>query len=57
MARIEVTDWLALFDNSICRNFIKFSLANEDIFSWLTQDNSVKDAIIYDILKEVDNIV
>lgn len=57
MAVIEVNDWLALFDNSICRNFIEFSLVNEDIFSWLTQDNSVNDAIIYDFLKEVDNIV
>ena len=57
IARIEVNDWLALFDNSICRNFIKFSLANEDIFSCLLQNNSVNDAIIYDILKEVDNIV
>lgn len=56
-ARIEVNDWLALFDNSICRNFIKFSLANEDIFSCLLQNNSINDAIIYDILKEVDNIV
>ena len=57
MAGIEVNDWLALFDNSICRNFIKFSLAYEDIFSCLLQNNSVNDAIIYDILKEVDNIV
>lgn len=57
MVGIEVNDWLALFDNSICRDFIKFSLANEDIFSCLLQNNSVNDAIIYDILKEVDNIV
>lgn len=57
MAVIEVNDWLALFDNSICRDFIEFSLVNEDIFSCLLQNNLVNDAIIYDILKEVDNIV
>mgnify|MGYP004641264253 FL=1 len=56
-----VEDWLSLFNNNICSNFIKFSLANEDIFSSLSENNSVNavvsDAFIYKILKEIDNIV
>lgn len=56
-----VEDWLSLFNNNICSNFIKFSLANEDIFSSLSENNSVSAvvsaAFIYKILKEIDNIV
>ena len=56
-----VEDWLSLFNNNICSNFIKFSLSNEDIFSSLSENNSVNavvsDAFIYKILKEIDNIV
>lgn len=56
-AFIEYYNWLALFKNNICNDFIEFLLSNTDILINFTKDNEFDDDKIYNYLKEINNIL
>lgn len=56
-AYIEYFNWLGLFKNNICNDFIEFLLNETDILKNFIKENEFDDDKIYNYLKEIDNIL
>ena len=56
-AYIEHFNWLGLFKNNICNDFIEILLSDNEFLKNITKENEFDDEKIYNYLKEIDNIL
>lgn len=56
-AYIEYYNWLGLFKNNICNDFIEFLLSDSEIIKNFVKENEYDEDRIYKYLKEIDNIL
>lgn len=56
-ATIEYYDWLSLFENSICKNFIQFIMSDTNFLDILCEKETYNDEKIYNIINEINNII
>lgn len=53
----ENYNWLGLFDDTICKSFIKFILEDNNFLDYLSNNKVYNDDMIYEMVKEVNNII
>lgn len=56
-AYIEYCNWMGLFENNICNDFIEFLLGDTDFIDNFVKERQVDDEILYSYLKVIDNIL
>lgn len=56
-AYIEYYNWMGLFENNICNDFIEFLLRDTDFIYNFVKERQVDDEILYSYLKIIDNIL
>ena len=56
-ASIEYYNWLGLFDDSICKNFIQFIMSDTNFLDMLFENGTYNDERVYNIINEINNII
>ena len=56
-AFIEYYNWLGLFDDSICKNFIEFIMSNTNFLDTLFENGTYNDKKVYNMINEINNII
>lgn len=54
---IDYYNWLGLFDDSICKNFIEFIMSNTDFLDTLFENGTYNDKKVYNMINEINNII
>ena len=56
-ASIEYYNWLGLFDDSICKNFIEFIMSDTNFLDILFENRTYNDERVYNMINEINNII
>lgn len=56
-AFIEYYNWLGLFEDSICKKFIQFITSDTNFLDMLFEDKTYNDERVYNMIKEINNII
>lgn len=56
-AFIEYYNWIGLFENNICNDFLEFLLTDSDVIGNFAENGKVNEAVIYNYLKIIDGIL
>ena len=54
---INYYNWLGLFEDSICKKFIQFIASDTNFLDMLFADKIYNDEKVYDMIKEINNII
>ena len=56
-ANIDYYNWLGLFDDSICKNFIQFIMSDPNFLDMLFENGTYNDERVCKIINEINNII